>query len=278
MRQDISLVIECGLLTLHCSALNPDGFALRFIEIRNTNAAAQVPVAELVNATLPDVVLTMEAWTRLSSAVGNGMVKSFGWWICTKTKAIPAMAAVPLGDPVGRSYLPVVRRRTLEINFFNGGRRPHQWPPRTSTLEKWHGRLLATSRTKVSWTMEFHHCWTYIGKIPNKYLWRSQGFQAKNSNFERHTLQWLMVFVGAGGRQKPFALCRDWVLLLRWATCLGTSKDLHQVAEMVVLWQVRRVLKKSTFVGIIAKPHSMNFYQSQGNVLEAAEIRDGSWT
>ena len=43
---------------------NPDGFALRFIEIRNTNAAAQVAVAELVNATSPDVVLTMEVFQQ----------------------------------------------------------------------------------------------------------------------------------------------------------------------------------------------------------------------
>jgi aspartyl/asparaginyl-tRNA synthetase len=33
---------------------------LRFIEIRNTNAAAKVGVLELVAATKPDIVLTME--------------------------------------------------------------------------------------------------------------------------------------------------------------------------------------------------------------------------
>ena len=38
------------------------------------------------------------------------------------------------------------------------------------------------------------------------------------------------------GRQRQFALCRDWVLLLRWATALGARKHLESVVEMAVPW------------------------------------------
>jgi len=141
---------EEGLMTLELSKRNRrvrNAASARiltalFIEIRNTNAAAQVPVAELVNATLPDVVLTMEVLFARGSSEDT-RDQFLQWW-----EKATSMA----------------------------------------TKNKYFGEM----------------AWTIVGNQQNQ------------------------------GRQKPFALCRDWVLLLRWATCLGTSKDLHQVVEMVV--------------------------------------------
>lgn len=56
---------------------------LRFIEIRNTNAAAKVGVLELVAATKPDIVLTMEVEqpaTMSGRGAGRIGTRTIGWY------------------------------------------------------------------------------------------------------------------------------------------------------------------------------------------------------
>ncbi|CAK9024987.1 Exonuclease mut-7 homolog (Exonuclease 3'-5' domain-containing protein 3) [Durusdinium trenchii] len=111
-----------------------------FIEIRNTGAAKKVSVTELVNASLPDIVLTMEVL--------------YAHGVSAETKQ----------------------------HF-------RQWWERATTLaregKKYFGEL----------------AWAIVGHQQNQ------------------------------GRQRQFALCRDWVLLLRWAALLGPEK-LEEVLEM----------------------------------------------
>ncbi len=197
--------------TLHMFSLedrNPDGFALRFIEIRNTNAAAQVAVAELVNATSPDVVLTMEVFQQNWVQLWTTSWLSF--WLMDLLK-----------NSAGAICPWCVRRHSRSISSMVG-----------------QGHING-NQEQVLRRNGMDDCWQ---PAEPRFLGQFHGVEpkVKISNFPRHTFQpgpFFMFFSAAAGRQKPFALCRDWVLLLRWAACLGNSKDLYQVVEMVVLWQ-----------------------------------------
>ena len=61
------------------------------------------------------------------------------------------------------------------------------------------------------------------------------------------------------GRQRQFALCRDWVLLLRWAAGLGARKHLETAVEMAVRWlQSGRVPHELTWLEGTKMPGATN--------------------